>query len=423
MKKEEMVKCDWSQEEIEHYRKEIEGWRHSETGNEELWQKISDKIDKSTRKIKVKKGRDLGKKWFNAEWKKRKRLLRKELRKWRKGKLSREEYVKKRKEYKRWCKEERKRQEKREEKIEKIKTETEAWRYINKFRKKRNSLENSIEMDEWKRHFMEMLEGTEEKTDMKGKKDEREEEEKKEENGKNNGRIGGAEVKAQTFDKVNREILSERMKKIGISNILRNRIMEIYKETKNTIRIGKEESEVFWTEQGVRQGCPISPTLFNIYIEDLEDEMKRGQIGGIKINREKVWSIMYADDVVLLAETEGELKDTMRRFRKYLGRKKLLLNAEKSKVLVFEKGRGKKRERSWMWGGDKIEEVKEIKYLGYILQKNGGPEKQIRESYRKAMVAMKNTWSIGERIFNKDFRRRMKMFKALVNSVALYGAE
>ncbi|KMQ82206.1 hypothetical protein RF55_23806 [Lasius niger] len=84
-------------ERIEHYRKEIEGWRYSETGKEELWQEISDKIDKSTRKIKVKKGRDLGKKkWFNAEWKKRKKLLRKKLRKWRKRKASREEYIRKR---------------------------------------------------------------------------------------------------------------------------------------------------------------------------------------------------------------------------------------------------------------------------------------------------------------------------------------
>lgn len=69
------------------------------------------------------------------------------------------------------------------------------------------------------------------------------------------------------FDKVDRKILRERMERIGISRELRERIADIYKETKNTIRIGKRESEVFWTEKGVRQGCPLSPTLFNIYIE------------------------------------------------------------------------------------------------------------------------------------------------------------
>lgn len=64
---------------------------------------------------------------------------------------------------------------------------------------------------------------------------------------------------------------------------------------------------------------------------------------------------------------------------------------------------------------------KKIKYLEYILQKNGKQE-QLKENFRKAMMAMKSTWSIEERLFKKDFRRRMKMFK-LVESVTLYGTE
>lgn len=55
-----------------------------------------------------------------------------------------------------------------------------------------------------------------------------------------------------------------------------------------------------------------------------------------------------------------------------------------------------------------------MKYLGYTLQKNGGSEKHLREGFRKAMIAMKSTWSIGEKIFGKDYKRRMKMFRTLV---------
>lgn len=68
------------------------------------------------------------------------------------------------------------------------------------------------------------------------------------------------------FEKVDRELLKGRMEEIGISEDLRRRIMNIYKETKSAVRIGKEESEEFWTGKGVRQGCPMSPTLFNIYV-------------------------------------------------------------------------------------------------------------------------------------------------------------
>lgn len=60
--------------------------------------------------------------------------------------------------------------------------------------------------------------------------------------------------------------------------------------------------------------------------------------------------------------------------------------------------------------------------MGYNLQKNGGAERHIRERIRKTTIAMKSTWSIGERIFREHYRRRMKMFESLVESVILCGA-
>lgn len=91
--------------------------------------------------------------------------------------------------------------------------------------------------------------------------------------------------------------------------------------------------------------------------------------------------------------------------------------------MVFEKGRGRTKRREWKWGEEEIEEVKQMNYLDYIMQKNGAAEKHIVERMRRAMVAMKQTWSIGERIFADDYERRIKMFNALVGSVAPYEAE
>ena len=64
-----------------------------------------------------------------------------------------------------------------------------------------------------------------------------------------------------------------------------------------------------------------------------------------------------------------------------------------------------------------------MRYLGYIMQKDGGSSKHIEERIRRAKVAMKQTWSIGEKLFKENFERRLKMFKALIGSIALYGAE
>jgi len=79
----------------------------------------------------------------------------------------RSELLKERKEYKEWCKErkreyERQKEEKMRNRTE-IRTEQEAWKYINRFRKKREVVKEEISEEEWKQHFMDILEGEEQR--------------------------------------------------------------------------------------------------------------------------------------------------------------------------------------------------------------------------------------------------------------------
>jgi len=61
----------------------------------------------------------------------------------------------------------------------------------------------------------------------------------------------------------------------------------------------------------VRQGCSTSPLLFTIYIADLENNMKRSDIG-VKIGREYLWRLAYADDLVLLTKNEEKMKEKLK---------------------------------------------------------------------------------------------------------------
>lgn len=63
------------------------------------------------------------------------------------------------------------------------------------------------------------------------------------------------------------------------------KVMEVVEETKSRVRVGRELGEVFWTARGLRQGCPLSPLLFNLLIADLEEEMGKVKWGGDKIRR------------------------------------------------------------------------------------------------------------------------------------------
>lgn len=207
----------------------------------------------------------------------------------------------------------------------------------------------------------------------------------------------------------------------GISRQLRTRLNEIYKETRSVVKVGGKTSKKFWTTKGVRQGCPLSPTLFTLYIAELEEKMERGQAGGVVIGREKIWTLAYADDITLLAKKPEDLKEMIKRMKRLLDKKQLTLNAEKSKVLIFNKGKNKKKKEEWIWGEEKIEEVKDFKYLRFHFQKNGSTETHMRETVKKAMIAMTQVWGI--RKFKNNFERRIMLFSSLVGSIVLYAAE
>lgn len=82
------------------------------------------------------------------------------------------------------------------------------------------------------------------------------------------------------------------------------RIEEAMRETKSRVKCGGDLGKEFWTAKGLRQGCPLSPMLFNILLADLEEEMRKGGWGGVKLEEGKVYTLAYADDLALLAEEE-----------------------------------------------------------------------------------------------------------------------
>lgn len=111
----------------------------------------------------------------------------------------------------------------------------------------------------------------------------------------------------------------------------------------------------------------------------------------------------------------------MEKLEGFLDRKRLELKTGKTKIVRFRKGGGRETKKDWKWKGKRIEEINEYKYLGYVLQKNGGQEAQIRKRRRKASAIMGQIWGIGKRKFGKDWGRRLWLFDSLIWTVMGYG--
>jgi hypothetical protein len=225
------------------------------------------------------------------------------------------------------------------------------------------------------------------------------------------------------FDKVDRVKMFECVRERGISEWLVRKVEDIYARTRNKVKMGEKEGEWFETTKGVRQGCPLSPLLFTIYVADVDEMLRKAQAGGVVVGREKVWSLAFADDMVIVAKSEREMKEMMRNLEKYVRKKKLEVNVEKTKMMVFSKRKRKNEESEWKWEESKIERVSEFKYLGYTFNERATVRAQVREVVRKANKVVGCVWGIGERMWGGEFGRRMMMFESMVESVLMYGAE
>ncbi len=140
------------------------------------------------------------------------------------------------------------------------------------------------------------------------------------------------------------------------------------------------------------------PWLLNIFMDGCMREMK-AKVGNVdarlKVNGVD-WSVvacLFADDTVLLAESERELQQVVDEFCNVCVRRKLTVNVGKSKMMVFEREEVEVVDFSNPYrvsvpvagrckvdlGGERMEEVKEFKYLGTVLCKHGEMDGEIRE--------------------------------------------
>ena len=148
---------------------------------------------------------------------------------------------------------------------------------------------------------------------------------------------------------------------------LLGRIMSIYVGSLACVRVKGNVSEWFRIDREVRQGCIMSPWLFNIYVDALMKEVK------MRIARKEVvrfmeegrgWRLpgrLYADDLVLCGELEEDLRTMVGQFVEVCIRRGLKVNAGKSKVMVMNGEEGLECEVHI----DRIclENVLEFKYL------------------------------------------------------------
>ena len=102
------------------------------------------------------------------------------------------------------------------------------------------------------------------------------------------------------------------LKGVGIPDHLPCLLRNLYAGQEATVRTGHGTTDWFQVGKGVRQGCILSPCLFNLYVEYVmgNDGLDEAQ-DGIKITGRNINNLRYADDTILMEESEEEIKSLL----------------------------------------------------------------------------------------------------------------
>ena len=155
----------------------------------------------------------------------------------------------------------------------------------------------------------------------------------------------------KAYDMVSHELLVKKLKRKGLGNKFINYIENMYKSTKMKVKMGDIVSEEFIYERGVRQGCPTSPLLFNIFIDDLLDDIEPIEVEGLASGFK---GLMFADDTVVAAKDFDDLRCKLKIIERWMEDNEMEVNPSKCGIMIINKE-------------NEIVDVEEIKYKNEII--------------------------------------------------------
>jgi hypothetical protein len=203
-------------------------------------------------------------------------------------------------------------------------------------------------------------------------------------------------------------------------------LIEMYTDVKICVRVGGKLTESFSADVGVKQGDPLSPLLFGLFIDRMEGIIrdKLPAAAGVHLLDVCLKILLYADDLVLLAESPAQLQSMLDLLHTFCDHSALTVNVKKSEAVVFNRQYCRcGQSMRVQYNGADMKVVPSFVYLGILYNETSGikgADKRGMDKGRRAMFAMMkrccelNIHNVGV---------KCHLFDSLVRPIINYGCE
>ena len=226
----------------------------------------------------------------------------------------------------------------------------------------------------------------------------------------------------KAYDSVWRDALFYKLLENGISRRFIRLLRNAYSTSLLSVKLPNGRSVEFPSQIGLKQGCNLSPLLFNIFINDFLTEVNvpftdSPYLGNIPVN-----ALFYADDLVLISQTKEGLQDLLDKLHAYTEKWFLQVNKSKTKCVVFTNQK-KRAVHMVNFGGSPLITADTYCYLGTVFSRNGSLNEAGHVLHDKAMKAMHGLLQKLYRFNSCDPKIMLEVFDKMIMPIALYNSE
>jgi len=238
----------------------------------------------------------------------------------------------------------------------------------------------------------------------------------------------------KAYDVVPHKELFEKMARMGVPKKLLKFIQSMYASSSMQVKLPNSTRSSAWkVSKGLRQGCPLSPLLFSIFINDIFDEETRKSgalVPGLGYNNKRLAGLLFADDLALLAGSVKDMRVLLDRCSQWADRWGMLVGHSKCGLMLIcaDQEREdlttqlKNAADTLLLQGKEVVLVETYEYLGFIVHQSGEAEVAVENrasKMRKKILAIEHVLkSVDMPIFVK----RM-ILNSVILPTGLYGAE
>ena len=197
----------------------------------------------------------------------------------------------------------------------------------------------------------------------------------------------------------------------------------MYSKTTCFVKIGTKRTKNFDYNRGVRQGCILSPILFNLYLNDLPNLLDTTSFTDpIRIsNGLKISSLFYADDLVLLSHSRQGLQNSLNALSNFCNKWHMSINEKKSKIMIFTNKKLSKPP-TFNINSKPLNQVDDYTYLGVKITASGNFSPHLKQIKDKALHAFfKLSRKINIRNLKPDIAS--KLFDTFISPILTYSSE